>query len=141
MNYLEAVKELVNNPLAACIRFDSKSDPRGYRQIELEKKQDLAGNRWDVLIFPATAHKRKQNVVATCTDFLLREDFYVVYQAVKKTFEDGYFEGYCTGRNKGKEEGLNSALYKMKRDEAAFEKFKKDWAEKVAKGIREILES
>ena len=135
MNYTDAVRELVNNPKAEAITFPSSNDPRGFRRIELETRRLPVGT-YTNLIFPATETKRRQNVVATSPDFLLREDFTVVYKEERKytaielgtvvheAFEAGIEVGYLRGCDESY----------MKANDVAFAKFKKQMEVMLNKG-------
>lgn len=72
MNYIEAVRELVNNPKAVAISFKSTKSGKTIRIIN-----DGAGD----LRFSES----RNLVFANMIEFLLREDFTVVY---KKNFYD-----------------------------------------------------
>lgn len=77
MNLIEAVKELKENPLAECIQFAGQHGIT--RRIEIENKA-YPGGSIERLVFPETPTQKKQVVMASWTDFLLREDFDVVYR-------------------------------------------------------------
>ena len=120
MNYIEAVKILVNNPKAIAITFPSASDPRGFRRIELETRM-LPVGKYTNLVFPATETKRRQNVVATSPDFLLREDFSIEYKEEEKYTDTDMTRAYRRGFN-------DAVIQESSKRETEFKKFKKDMA-------------
>jgi len=77
MNYIEAVKILVNNPKAMAITFLTSTGTK--RRIELRLKS-FRGESYQYLVFPETPEKRQQTVIAHSPDFLLREDFSIEYK-------------------------------------------------------------
>ena len=91
MNYLEAVKELVNNPKALAITFPGRE---GAKRIELRSK----GRLYNYLAFPSTDQKKQQTVVACSPDFLLREDFSIEYKVEKvESANAAYLRGIGDG--------------------------------------------
>ena len=77
MNYIEAVKILMNNPKATAITFLTSIEE--LRRIELRTKS-FRGVSYQYLVFPETSTKRQQTVIAHSPDFLLREDFSIEYR-------------------------------------------------------------
>lgn len=121
MNYIEAVKELVNNPKAIAITFPTSKGIS--RRIELKWKT-FRGESYTYLVFPATETRREQTVIAHSPEFLLREDFTVVYKEEKKYTEIEIGVAY----HKGFQQGYNAAVQETKqREERAFQKFKETW--------------
>jgi len=137
MNYLEAVKELVNNPKAVAICFNSK---KSGRKLSVSLVSDGKNAN---LVF-----KSGEKLGACNPEFILREDFSIEYKVdniydkisaasgvaradVKKVIHTVNYMAEDTPDNayrKGFQQGYNAGAQDAKqREEAAFEKFKAGW--------------